>query len=64
MTRRLQPLQPHVLSHRPPDRKFENHFNEIRLGRKPPLQDTIIKYESEPKIRAEDRPDRRASAVT
>ena len=48
MTRRLQPLQPHVLSHRPPDRKFENHFNEIRLGRKPPLQDTIIKYESEP----------------
>ena len=50
MTRRLQPLQPHVLSHRPPDRKFENHFNEIRLGRKPPLQDTIIKYESEPNL--------------
>ena len=53
MTRRLQPLQPHVLSHRPPDRKFENHFNEIRLGRNPPLQDTIIKYESEPQLQAD-----------
>jgi hypothetical protein len=41
---------------RSPDRRFENYFNEIRLGRKPPLQDTIIKYESEPKFDADSHP--------
>jgi hypothetical protein len=56
MTRRLQPLQPRVLLHRAPDRRFENHFNEIRLGRKPPLQDTIIKCESEPNLNADLTP--------
>jgi hypothetical protein len=38
-----------------PDRRFENHFKESHLGRKPPLQDTIIKIikcESEPKFGA------------